>query len=98
MDIKRLKQIADRHELDIIDKNECILLNSYKSQDKYKIFSVENKDTQKSFYIEFINELIKNVRSKDLFNNIIEDTKGYKDLFLDLGYLSEQYGNLFKGD
>ena len=98
MDIKKLKQIADRHELDIIDKNECLLLNSYKNQDKYKIFSVENKETQKNFYIEFINELIKNVRSKDLFNNIIEDTKGYKDLFLDLGYLSEQYGNLFKGD
>ena len=57
MDIKKLKQIADRHELDIIDKNECILLNSYKNQDKYKIFSVENKETQKNFYIEFINEL-----------------------------------------
>lgn len=98
MDIKKLKQIADRHELDIIDKNECLLLNSYKNQDKYKIFYVENKETQKNFYIEFINELIKNVRSKDLFKNIIEDTQGYKDLFLDLGYLSEQYGNLFKGD
>ena len=98
MDINKITKIASKHELDIIYKDNNILINSYKDNEKYKLFVIEDNLDKKKFYRYFIDELLKNIKTKYFFNQLIEDTDGYSELFEDLSYLTKKYGNLFKED
>ncbi len=98
MNIKKLKEIADRHELDVIDKDGCLLLNSYKTYDRYKAFYIEENSEKIKFYKEFIDELIKNIRTRDFFKQVLNDTEGYANLFEDLAFLIREYGKSNMGE
>lgn len=94
MDIKKLIEIAQRHELNIIETDEGLLANSYKQPDKYKFFNISNKV---AFYKYFIDQLLINIKYKNFYKQVSEDVEGYSELFNDLAYLIRESGHMFKG-